>query len=303
MSSEILTPQYVPGWVDNPEEVTAVVGLQPFKCFGDTEASESNDPLPTNVYLWKLYEKITGKPWPSRNQGSVGSCVSFGTAAAIEATMAAEIAAGQAEEIANLCQEVIYGGSRIEIGRGRLGRGDGSIGAWAAQFVKDYGIIDRAKYGNYDLTTYSESRCRSWGASGVPDDLEPDVRKHPVKTITLVTTWQEAKRALANGYGIAISSNQGFQMRRDAGGFCRAAGSWAHCMALLGYTTENGREGGFICNSWGPDAHTGPVGPGNPPTCGFYAEASVVERMLKAQDSWAFSAVEGFPTKRIHWYI
>lgn len=299
--SEDQTP-YVPGWVEDPVAVEAIVGLQPFKYFGDTEAFENNDPLPPNVYMWKMYEKVTGKKWPCRNQGSVGSCVAFGTAAAIEATMAAEIAAGQAEEVRDLAQEIVYAGSRVEIGKNRIG-GDGSIGAWAAQFVKDYGVLDRAKYGKYDLSGYDETRCRSWGRSGVPDDLESEVRKYPVKTITMITTWQEAKRALANGYGIAICSNQGFVMRRDAAGFAKPSGSWAHCMALLGYTTENGREGGWICNSWGANAHTGPVGAGEPSTCGFYADASVVERMLKQRDSWAFSAFNGFPTRKINWFI
>ena len=41
-----------------------------------------------------------------------------------------------------LSPEVIYGGSRVEIGGGRI-RGDGSIGAWAARWVRDYGVVPR----------------------------------------------------------------------------------------------------------------------------------------------------------------
>lgn len=295
-----MTSQYVPGWIPDPAEVDRIAGMQPYPTWSDTPASRITG-IPSEVFLWKFYESETGKPWPSRNQGQVGSCVSFGTAAAIEASMAAEIFNGDIEEQRDLCQEVIYGGSRVEIGGGRLG-GDGSIGAWAAEFVKRYGVIDRGIYGKYDLTQYSEQRCRQWGDRGVPDDLEPAVRQHPVKTVTLITSWEDAKGALAQGFGIAVCSGQGFSMQRDADGFARPSGSWAHCMALLGY--QQGRlEGGFICNSWGPSAHSGPLGAGDPPPCGFWAEAQIIEKMLREQDSWAFSVIEGFPLRRIRWYI
>lgn len=110
-------------------------------------------------------------------------------------------------------------------------------------------------------------------------------------------------RMLANGYGIAVSSNQGFSMARDANGICQPSGSWAHCMCLAGYTTINGTVYGRIDNSWGPSSHTGPVGPGDPGPEGFYASSTVIDRMLRQGDSWAFSAVQGFPSRRINWVI
>lgn len=290
---------YTPGWVEDSEAVVAVAQEQPFPFFSQTPAASTAPPA--EVFLWKAREKLTGKPWPSRNQGKVGSCVSFGTVAAVEATMCSEIMNGENEEVRDLCQEIVYAGSRVEIGNKRLS-GDGSIGAWAADFVRKYGVLDRAIYGSYDLRTYDETRCREWGKSGVPDDLEVNVKKYPVKTITMIRSWDDAKKALALGYGISVSSSQGFQMVRDSEGFAKASGQWMHCMALLGYQTGR-REGGWICNSWGPDAHTGPVGAGNPPTCGFWADASVIEKMLKAEDSWAFSALEGFPVRRINWFV
>lgn len=296
MSDEL----YTPGWIIDPEAVAVIVGAQPVPFFSMSPAAE-RESIPPEVYLWKAREKLTGQPWPARNQGQVGSCVSFGTAAAVEATMASEVLAGEPESVRDLCQEVIYGGSRVEVGGGRLS-GDGSIGAWAAEFVKRWGVIDRAVYGKYDLSKYDQVRCRAWGRNGVPDDLEPEVKRHPVKAISMVKSWEDAKKALASGYGIAVCSTVGFQMKRDAEGFAKPSGSWAHCMALLGYQTGR-REGGWICNSWGPDAHTGPVGAGGAPTCGFWADASVVEKMLRMEDSWAFSAVDGFPARRLPWYV
>jgi len=292
---------YVPGWEYLPEEVNNVRMAQPLPTFNLTPANFAAD-IPDHVFLWEADRKVLGQVLPPKNQGSVGSCVSFGTNTAIRRTMLTEIMLGDAEEFRDIVEEITYGGSRVEIGGGRI-NGDGSVGAWAAEFVKRWGVVDRAKHGNYDLTAYSESRCREFGRNGVPSDLETIAKRYPVKNVTQVMSWTEAKKALASGYGIAICSNQGFSMRRDAKGICRPSGSWAHCMALDGYFIENGNEYGHIENSWGADAHTGPVGWGEPNTAGFWTDAETIDRMLRQDDSWAFSAVDGFPARKINWLL
>ena len=290
------------GWVEDAEAVDGVVQGLPFKCFSDTPAGAfADDDLPKQVFLWDAYLKVGGALPPTKNQGSVGSCVSFGTNNAIARTMMVQIMVKGGEEYKDIAEEVTYAGSRVEIGGGRID-GDGSIGAWAAKFVQQYGVVSREVHGKYDLSKYDMVRCRSWGKSGVPDDLEPIAREHPVKDITLIKSWAEAKKALAQGYGIAICSNQGFSMSRDSRGVAQAQGSWAHCMCLDGYVLE-GEEFGHIENSWGPDAHRGPVGWGNPTTAGFWASSKTIDRMLKAGDSWAFSSVKGFPKKQIDWFV
>lgn len=298
-----LPPNVAFGWVNDPEAVESVVAQLPYRSFADTPAFGFLDSdMPDHVYLWEAAIEVTGKLLPPFNQGAIGSCVSFGTNRAIEYTMCVEIMKQKTEEFQHIVQEITYGGSRVEVGKGGI-RGDGSIGAWAAKFVRDWGIVARGKYNKYDLSTYSESTCREFGKSGVPSDLEVEAKKHPVKETVMVTTWDQAKKALVQGYGIAICSGQGFSMRRGENGIAKASGSWAHCMCLCGFTTIDGKEYGRIDNSWGPNAHTGPVGPGNPGSEGFYAAASVIEGMLKEKDSFAFSSVEGFPMRKIHWKI
>lgn len=296
-----MSSPYVPGWEYLPEAVHAVRQAQPLPTFGMTPANFAGD-IPDHVFLWESDRKVLGSVLPPKNQGSVGSCVSFGTNTAIRRTMLTEIMMGEAEEFKDIVEEVTYGGSRVEIGGGRIS-GDGSVGGWAAEFVKRWGVVSRGSYGNYDLSNYSESRCREFGRSGVPSDLEVVAKAHPVKNITQVMSWNEAKKALASGYGIAICSNQGFSMKRDANGVCRPSGSWAHCMALDGYIVVNGSEYGHIENSWGADAHTGPVGWGEPNTAGFWTDAETIDRMLRQDDSWAFSAVDGFPARKINWLL
>jgi hypothetical protein len=292
---------YAMGWIENPAEVARIQATLPTPLFSATPANQVVA-IPKEVFLWQAYKKLFGVNPPTKNQGQVGSCVSFGTNTAIRRTMASEIANGEPEEFKDIVEEATYGGSRVEVGGQRGSYQDGSVGVWAADFVRKWGVIARGKHGNYDLSEYNVQLCKKWGAEGVPDELEPTLRLHPVNDTTMVKTWDEAKKAIASGYGLAVCSNQGFKMQRDSKGVCEPSGSWAHCMAIDGYI-EEGEEYGHIDNSWGENAHTGPVGWGDPPTSGFWARAAVIDRMLRQNDTWAFSKFQGFPAQTLNWLI
>ncbi len=288
------------GWVDDRDTVRAIARTLPNPDFQATEAYRTAYDGPDDVFLWDASRKVLGRLIPPRDQKDVGSCVSFGTASAVEHLICVQIANGAAEEYRDVAQEIVYGGSRVEIGGGRI-RGDGSVGAWAAKFVVDYGVLPRGVYGRFDLRAYDVARCRDFGLHGVPDELEPETKKHPVKAVANVRSWAEAQAAIRNGYPIAVCSSQGFRMMRDGDGFCPPQGTWMHCLALVG-VRGGSRPGGFLLNSWGESAHTGPRGLGDPSSAGFWADASVLDRMLKQGDSWAFSGFRGFPAKKLDWY-
>ena len=138
--------QYVPGWVDDRQAVDDIVATCVDADISSTPiGSTPIEDLPDHVYLWDLARKATGALLPPRNQGKVGSCVAFGTARAIEYTMCAEIVAGESEQYIPLATEPIYGGARVEVGGGSI-RGDGAIGANAAAWVRDWGVLGREEY-------------------------------------------------------------------------------------------------------------------------------------------------------------
>ena len=162
----------------------------------------------------------------------VHNCVSHGFGLGVDVLRCVQIAIKGAMEkwLGEVATEIIYGGSRVEIGGGQLGNSDGSSGGWAAQWLMKYGVLLRQAYGSYDFTTYSGTVAKKFGRAGVPDELEPRAREFPVRTCSLITTYEEARDAIANGYPVAVCSNVGFQsMRRDKDGFIKPSGSWPHC--------------------------------------------------------------------------
>lgn len=298
---------YARGWVRDDDAVATVRATLVTPVFSETPAGAVEE-IPNQVYLWDTAKAELGAHIPTRDQGQVGSCVSFGSACAVEygmvsARVAAKKASRPPPEWKAVSQEVIYGGSRVQIGGGRI-RGDGSVGAWAAQWCQKYGSVARGVYGTIDLTAYSESRCRSYGSAGCPKQLEPEAKLHPTKTISQVKTVAELKRALASGYPVTVASDVGFgncgPYIRNELGQLRASGTWAHQMCFIGYD----KAAGILCmNSWGPSWVSGPAGPGNPPPGSFYVAESTAQRMLDQGDSWAYGDQVGFPARRPDWFV
>lgn len=289
------------GWIPRPDMVAEVTDKTPFKRFSDTPAGKAAADPDLDAFLWKAWTKVGRKKLPApRNQKTVGSCTGFGITAAIDCCLAIGVSLGHSGEYKDTVQENIYGGLRVQIGKGRLGSGDGGIGAWGFQYAKEYGVLPREKVGNYDLTEYSEERCRQWGAQGVPAELLKVAMLHPVKDFVQVKSAEEARKALLSGYPIGVCSNQGFTNTRDADGFARPSGSWAHCMSCLGYRAD--KRAFWIWNSWN-GWNSGPLGPGEPPDGGFWCDWDTFDRMCRAGDTFACADVVGFGSRRLSWFV
>lgn len=311
-----MTSEFAPafGWVDDrearAEAVASIARRQASPAlFAATEAARDAVDPDTSVLLWLAEDKVRGTRRPTWDQRQVGSCVSFGWGRACNDTIMGMAARGEIDAPPeDVATEPIYGGSRVEVGGGRIS-GDGSVGAWAAKWVSERGgLLLRKKYGAYDLSQYSESVCRDWGSRGVPDELEPIARLTVVKSVALVQTAQGAWDALGSGYAVPVCSGVGFT-ESLSDGFLRASGSWGHCMEIRGRALA--RRGGqavkafAIQNSWYAgwlkgdhaftDAKTGERV--EMPEGVFLADWDAVNRMLSEQDSFAVSDLEGFPKR------
>lgn len=286
---------------------------------GDNFRVESDDCHMWRKVRWVNREEFEGWVYNCEVQGDnsyvaegigVHNCVSFGWGRGAQDILLNEIASGEREMWPGfqVATEPIYAGSRVEVGGGGI-NGDGSIGAWAARFVEQWGILVRKVYtvsGNtYDLTKYSESRSRQWGDSGVPDALEPEARLHPVTAVALVTTADGLWAALGAKKAVPVCSGQGFTTTRDADGFCRLSGSWNHCMLYRGRFVHPRRGKSVIeQNSWGdylkgpnqveyvkPD---GSVGTFTLPMGCFCVELAVAARALTERDTFAMAGLKGW---------
>lgn len=256
------------------------------------------------VLLHEIYRELVDKDCTSHNQGSYGTCVSQGYGLGVDVLQAVEIKAGEREKfVAKASTEYIYGASRVEIGGGRL-RGDGSNGSWAAEALMKLGTLHRMKYldGKYDLSRYSGDVSRQWGRNGVPNELEPIGKEHPVKTTALVRSYEEARDAIANGYPVPVCSNYGFRSTRDKDGFCRPSGSWSHCMLFVSVDDAYSRPGLLCWNSWGDDWVSGPLRH-NQPLGSFWVDAEVADAMLRQDDSYALSGYEGFKSQDLDYRL
>lgn len=304
------------GVVNDPEASDADNLQSEFRTFADTPAGQVKE-LPKQVFLWDAERKLTGELPPAKDQNPEGSCTGFGGVTSIERSLASAIVArnGDRSEFTHFSEEVTYIGSRTLGARAAGGqpmnpRTQGSAGVYVKQFVTQWGMVPKGKYGAHDLTNYSAARAAQWRSSGLPKELEAVAKKYPVKSAAKVTTWDQFKHAVGNGYGVSICATWSYSRQRDANGVALPTREgWAHCMAGDGYIVlPDGREFGHIENSWSRNQgagpyHIGPTGWGNPSTAGFWASAESIERALREGNSYAYSDATGFAPKKLDWFV
>jgi hypothetical protein len=259
------------GWVHRPADIDATCeylaacGTPP--AFGDGKPelaghwSRLLKQGVTGVFLWEWEQPLLGKRTAVdfQMQGvDPGTCVSRGTYRACQDSYGTAIhkglIVGRGTELAF---EPIYGGSRVNVGKGALGNGGGSVGAWAARWVHDFGVTERGIYGQFDLTKPNERLAEWWGRPGVgvPSEFP---RGQLVAAVHMVKSVVELADAVSAGYGVAVCSQWMFGAR-DRMGFSRYAGPTAHCESIRGvFRTLKGGTGFVRQQSWGANNPTGP---------------------------------------------
>ena len=278
------------GSICDPEETAELLGRLKTPLFGAAAyqlhgAGEGKLSLPFLSLL-----KFDPSHGPSERQ-TTGDCVSHATRNALDLTRAVEIDVnGESEsfEGRSAC-EAIY--------QSRPWSGQGMTCSGAAKYVHSSGgILLRKDYGKVDLSVYNSSL----GANKkIPKSVySTEAKKHQVKTISLITTIEEARDALANGYGISVCSNVGFSSKRDKNGIAKQSSGWNHAMSweACDDTGKRFKEMLFLVqNSWGkwnsgPRVHGQPEG-------SFWIRESVARKMLSQNGAWVFSNVDGFPAR------
>lgn len=266
------------------------------------------------VLLYKYLERAVGKIIP-HDQG-IGDCVGQSYGLGVDILAATQIHGfGMSEKwVAKASTEAAYAGSRYEIGyqvhgNRRLLIGGGSLGVYCAEFLRDYGVLVRKKYGEYDLTEYSASLAEDWGANGVPDELEPIAKQHPIRSFALVRSYADCRDAIANGYPVIFCSNYGFNPDcrrhnrggRDKDGFLTRCGFWWHSMCGIGMD-DTDRPGILLMNSWGP-SWVGGYTRHEQPDGSFWVDASTIDEMCEQGDSFAISGFKGFPAQPLDYHL
>ena len=278
------------GSMCDPEETAKLLGELPNPLFGAAAyklygAGEGKLSLPYKSLL--KYDPNFG---PQESQ-TTGDCVSQATRNAVDVTRAVEI------DIKGDSEEFVARGATEGIYQSRGHRGQGMSCSGAAKYVHSTGgLLIRKDYGSIDLSVYNSSIGAN---SRIPDEIYRDeAQKHQVKTISMVTTIEEARDALANGYAISVCSSYGFSSKRDAKGIAKRSGGWNHGMAWIACddTKERLNEMLFLVqNSWGkwnsgPRVHGQPEG-------SFWIREKDARGMLAGQGSWVFSNVDSFPAR------
>lgn len=316
------------GWIDNQPAVEHVLSTLPqpiFKSAAPSLMDTASEDKETLLYL--NFRKVTGGDAPKGPQ-QIGDCVSWAWSnfinnlqitqiidklAEVSATLAGEFLVTPEEawsaelkdtidgiktdsqyEYQEICTEATYGLSRVEVGGQRGSYQDGSVGAWAAKAATDWGYISRMYLENKlgaGQGKYNPDRAKKWGAQGLPNDLEPEAKTKVCKTVSLVTSFEEAAAAIKNLQTVPVCSNRGFTMTRDNQGFCSPQGVWYHAMLFCGVRYD--RPGLLCSQSWGPNTPSGPRYKDQPDNT-FWVDANVVDYMLRQRDSFTGNNFSGY---------
>lgn len=304
------------GYVPDPEGTRKFLATldTPFFAQAAGEAMARASGRDTFLYRSMLvaHKSRYGKPFIVGRQEN-GSCVAWGAMHAVYCSECIDWELGKTSEPPFMpSTEAIYGGARCEaMGRTFAGWTDGATGFGAAKWLREWGVLYRKPYGDLgiDLTTYSPSLEKDWGAygcGGQGDKGKADAvaKKVPCRHVVAVRTWDELAAAIEAGFPVTVASNQGFSTHLGEHGIAEASGSWSHQMVCVGIAYRaNGSPDDLACilNSWGPRWQTGleNAWPADLPPGAFWARRKVIERMLG--DAWAIGSVEtGFQWRDIH---
>lgn len=262
-----------------------------------------------DVFLWRAADAAHleryGVPWKPSNQRSIGSCVAHAACHVVYIGACVSWQSGQRPEPPLLPHQAsVYGGARVE-SKGLDGSGtspvggyrDGATGFSAARWLRDWGVVWKKQYPSRDCSISNpeiEREAGAYGCGGKGDGgrLDNAAKEFPCLYVTQIRTWDELCVALCNGHCISLCSSQGFTRTLDSESFASPKGTWMHALCAAGLRLGK-RPGVAIVNSWGDYiTYTAPRWPADLPDGTFWADKSVIEKMLRSGDCWCISDVQ-----------
>ncbi len=312
-----MSRQLLCGYKPRPKDAEAIVKDTDVRVYEYSSRQDTSlGPMRGNTVL--LFDSLLrlAPNWRRGAQG-IGDCVSWGYELGCTLLTATDIVLKQKpwEWRGEFATEPIYGGSRVEARGVRAGGwSDGSYGAAAAKWLTKWGALLRSDYSirtgqeAHNLTAYSSKKAKSWGNYGCggqrdKNALDEVARETPVKSAYLVRSFEQAAKAIENGYPVVVCSMYGFGSR-GADGFAQKRGSWAHCMCFTGVRYD--KPGLLLTNSWGNSWGTrAPFYPRDyypeVKKCSAWISARNATGMLKGGDSYALSDIRGLKRREIKW--
>lgn len=278
----------------DPVATERLLASLPLPLFGDTLAGAGEGKLSLAFPAVVAFEQAAGRK-PYDETQTTGDCVSHAVRGAADTARAHDPDLQKTEDwVDRTATEPLYGAR----GHGGEGASCSEIVGWAH---KTGGLMLRQKYPdlNLDLTKYEATIGIRWGSRGVPASVTSTAAKHRIGTISLVTSWQQARDCIASGYGLVCCSSVGFNSTRDSEGRLFPKGTWHHAMQW--HAVDDTRKGDCrfcVQNSWGYTWVSGPK-VHNQPEGSFWIGQDVAQRMISAGGTYAVSNVDGFPKREL----
>lgn len=250
--------------------------------------------------LWKAYSIVRKRQWIPHQQVG-GDCVAQATGSCVDILTCCRIALEKKREkyIADSSTDIIYAGGRTD----KHIRGPGMEGSWGVGWLKEFGNLLRLEYSPYDLRPYNHETLSYWTKKGVPDDLKIKAKEHPLLNYIPVRSFNEVRDAVCSGHPVVFCSMLGANNdQRDADGFIKPSGRWAHAWTISG--VQDGRRPG-VClqNSHGASFGKGPKA-FDQPDGSVWIDAKYIDRSLQSfSDSYALTDYRGFTAPERDYHI
>lgn len=164
--------------------------------------------------------------WPESQ--TTGDCVSHWIRNHFDGTRASEIKVGLESEgwhVRTACEPPYghRGHSYAGANCARLGNFAVNVGGMLLRQ-----LYEIPGYGQLDLRKYNARIGMQWGGRGVPEAVLAECRKHQARSITRITSLEQAIDAFEAGLTIGGCSPAGYSNRKDENGVGRRQGSWGH---------------------------------------------------------------------------